>query len=81
MSTALTFDAGSDMTTEEPFSFTVIDEILCEDDESVRLRGSIVSPAGRGDFVGDALVTITNDDSKWHSKVSVAYCSYLVRSQ
>ena len=67
MSTVLTFNAGSNVTTEKPFSFTVIDDSLCEGDENVRLRGSIVSPTDRGDFVGDTLVTITDDDGKWHS--------------
>ena len=49
------------MNTEVPFSFTIVNENLYENDEIVRLQGSVLLPAT---FIGEALVNITNDDCK-----------------
>ena len=58
----LVFAASSDMNTEREFTFTVVNDNLCEGDETVALEGSNL--CNRGTFAGGALVVITDDDGK-----------------
>ena len=62
MSEDLVFAAGSNMNTEMEFTFTVINDNLCDGDENVMLEGSNL--CNRGSFTGGAQVVITDDDGK-----------------
>ena len=62
MSEDLVFPADSNINTVMEFTFTVINDNLCEDDENVLLEGSNL--CNRGTFAGGSQVVITDEDGK-----------------
>ena len=60
----LIFAAGSAFNSEEDFTFTIIDDQLCESAENILLDGSVLSPSDRGTFVGGSSVIINDNDGK-----------------
>ena len=76
VSEVLVFPVGSDMSTEMEFTFTVINDNLCDGDENVMLEGANL--CNRGTFSGGAQVIITDDDGKWHHCMSTFDDDYLM---